>query len=349
MLRIVDARVVPLMTLRSLFALGLAVAALVPAAVAQVQSEPSAAAREMRSWLLRIHNAASHRNFQGTFVVSGGGSVASARIAHFCDGRNQYERIESLDGPARQVFRHNDLVHTLWPASRVALLEQRDLLTAFPGLLQGGDDSMHEVYELQALPSERIAGREADVLLVRPRDAHRYGYRLWADKASGLLLRSDVLGDRSEVLETAAFSDVSIGVRPQFDSVTQPMRRLDGYRVVRPVLKPTRLEAEGWSMRISTPGFKQVSCVRRPMDGLESGTGSAASREVLQAIFSDGLTHVSVFIEPFNAERHTRPLYTTVGATQTLMTRQADAWITVVGDVPASTLRAFASGLERRK
>jgi hypothetical protein len=26
---------------------------------------------------------ASHRNFQGTFVVSGGGSVASARISHF--------------------------------------------------------------------------------------------------------------------------------------------------------------------------------------------------------------------------------------------------------------------------
>jgi sigma-E factor negative regulatory protein RseB len=334
MRRIVDARPVAPMTLP---------------AVAQAQADPQAAARDMRSWLLRIHNAASHRNFQGTFVVSGGGSVASARIAHFCDGRNQYERIESLDGPQRRVFRHNDLVHTLWPASRVALLEQRDLLTAFPRLLQGGDDGMHEVYELQALPSERIAGREADVLLVRPRDTHRYGYRLWADKASGLLLRSDVLGDRSEILETAAFSDVSIGIRPQFDSVTLPMRRLDGYRLVRPVLKPTRLEAEGWSMRVDMPGFKQVSCVRRPMDGLEAEAGAASPREVLQVIFSDGLTHVSVFIEPFNPERHTRPLLTAVGATQTLMTRQADAWITVVGDVPASTLRAFANGLERRK
>jgi sigma-E factor negative regulatory protein RseB len=335
------------MSLRPLLTLGLFVFAFAPLAHAQV--EPAAATLEMRTWLLRIHNAASQRNFQGTFVVSGGGSVASARIAHFCDGRNQYERIESLDGPARQVFRHNDLVHTLWPATRVALLEQRDLLTAFPGLLHGGDDNIHEVYDVKALPAERVAGRDADVLLVRPRDAHRYGYRLWADKASGLLLRSDVLGERSEVLETAAFSDVVIGIRPQVGSVTQPMRRLEGYRIVRPVLRPTRLEAEGWSLRVVTPGFKQVSCVRRPMDGPEVAAGTAAPRDVLQVIYSDGLTHVSVFIEPFNPELHTRPLLTTVGATQTLMTRLADAWVTVVGDVPASTLRAFAGGLERRR
>ena len=333
------------MSIRSWLALGLCAVSLVP----MVHAEPPAGAREMRSWLLRIHNAASHRNFQGTFVVSGGGSVASARIAHFCDGRNQYERIESLDGPARRVFRHNDLVHTLWPASRVALLEQRDLLTAFPALLQGGDDNIHEVYEVRALAPERVAGRDADVLLVRPRDAHRYGYRLWADKASGLLLRSDVLGERSEVLETAAFSDVVIGIPAQVDSVIQPMRRLEGYRVVRPVLKATRLEAEGWSLRVVTPGFRQVSCVRRPMDSPDAVTGHAVPREVLQAIFSDGLTHVSVFIEAFDPQLHTKPLQTAVGATQTLTTRHADAWVTVVGDVPASTLRAFASGLERRK
>ena len=333
------------MLFRPFFALGLCVVALAP--YAPVQAEPAAGAREMRTWLMRIHNAASHRNFQGTFVVTGGGSVASARIAHFCDGRNQYERIESLDGPARRVFRHNDLVHTLWPASRIALLEQRDLLNAFPALLQGGDDNIHEVYDVQTLASERVAGRDADVLLVRPRDAHRYGYRLWADKASGLLLRSDVLGERLEVLETAAFSDVAIGIRPQVESVLQPMRRLEGYRVVRPVLKPTQLEAEGWTLRVATPGFRQVSCVRRPMESPAYAADEPAARDVLQTIYSDGLTHVSVFIEPFSPAHHIQPALTTIGATQTLMMRQAQWWITVVGDVPTSTLRAFGSGLER--
>jgi sigma-E factor negative regulatory protein RseB len=317
------------------------------------QREPT---QEVRAWLVRIHRAANHSNFQGTFIVSGGGVVASARIAHFCDGRNQFERIESLDGPPQQVFRHNDVVHTLWPASKTARVEQRDLLTSFPALLMSGNDRIHDVYELQTQADERIAGREAHVLWVRPRDAHRYGYRLWADKASGLLLRSDVLGDRMEILETAAFSDVAIGIPPRIDSVLQPMRRLEGYRVVRPVLRSTTLDVEGWAMRQLPPGFRQVSSVRRRIDGSAGAEPAAATastseiaRDALQSIYSDGLTHVSLFIEPYDPLRHTRPLITSLGATQTLMHRQGPWWITLVGDVPATTLHAFANGLERSR
>ena len=67
-----------------------------------------AEAREVRVWLTRIHEAAGKQNFQGTFVVSGGGAVSSARIAHYCEGNNQYERIESLDGRATSS------VSTMW-------------------------------------------------------------------------------------------------------------------------------------------------------------------------------------------------------------------------------------------
>lgn len=314
---------------------------------------PSASAvaepRDVRAWLTRIHEAAARQNFQGTFIVSGGGAVSSARIAHYCEGNNQYERIESLDGQARQVFRQNDVVQTVWPATRVALVEQAQTMTSFPALLQGGVDRIAEFYEVNAQGSERIAGREAHVLMVQPRDGHRFGYRLWSDKASGLLLRSDVLNDRSEVIETSAFSEVTIGVKPQFDSVTGPMRKLDGYRVIRPSLTPTRLDAEGWTMRQLVPGFREVSCVRRPIESPASNPQEASAEPVLQTIFSDGLTYVSVFIERFDASRHQRSIRTAVGATQTLMRRHGDAWITVVGDVPPATLLTFANALERKK
>lgn len=85
---------------------------------------------------------------------------------------------------------------------------------------------------------------------------------------------------------------------------------------------------------------------------MESPTASvqeAPADLVLQTIFSDGLTYVSVFIEPFDPQRHQRAMRTAVGATQTLMRRQGDWWITVVGDVPPATLLAFANALERRK
>ena len=316
---------------------------------AQAASAGAAGPDEVRAWLMRIHAAASHHNFQGTFIVSGGGSVASARIAHFCDGKNQYERVESLDGQARHVFRHNDVVQTVWPASQVARVEQRELVMSFPALLQAGDDHIVDFYDVQRQGSDRVAGHEANVLLVKPRDALRFGYRLWADKASGLLLRADVLSEKNEVLETSAFSDVSIGVKAQPESVLAPMRKLDGYHVQRPVLAPTKLEAEGWTLRVSVPGFQQVSCVRRPIDGVGPDETETNPPQVVQTIYSDGLTYVSVFIEPFVAQRHARQMITTVGATQTLMRKQGDWWLTVVGDVPAATLRQFANGLERRK
>ena len=91
------------MLLRPVLALTLfgALGHAVPAAAA-----PAAApdGREIRTLLTRIHDAASKQNFQGTFVVSGGGAVSSARIAHYGEGSNQYERIESLDAPRREAL-----------------------------------------------------------------------------------------------------------------------------------------------------------------------------------------------------------------------------------------------------
>ena len=318
------------------------------AAAGRPSSVPAAPA-EVRTWLLRIHDAASRRNFQGTFVVSGGGAVASARIAHFFDGPNQYERIESLDGKQRKVFRYNDVVHTVWPGSHVAMIEQRGLLNSFPALLQGGDDGISERYEVRTDGIERVAGHEADVLVVRPRDDLRYGYRLSADHGSGLLLRVDVIGDHGDVLETSAFSDVVIGVRPQAEAVLAAMRKLDGYRIVRPLLTPTRLELQGWVMRQIAPGFRQVGCVSRQMEAQGEVVTERLEPPVIQAIYSDGLTYVSVFIEPYRAEGRMQPMLATMGATSTLAQRSGEWWVTVVGDTPVATLRMFAAALERKK
>jgi sigma-E factor negative regulatory protein RseB len=315
---------------------------------ALTSGDPLIEARETRAWLMRIQDAASKRNFAGTVVVSAGGTVASTRIAHYFEGRDQFERIDSLDGQVRNVFRHNDVVHTVWPQRRVAVVEQRDQMSSFPSLLQAGSDRVQDFYDLKPVALERVAGHEANVLVLRPRDKLRFGYRLWAEKTTGLLLRAEVLGERGEVLESSAFSEVSIGIRPQLDSVLQPVKRLDGFRMLKPVLVPTRMEAEGWTLNATVPGFQLVSCVKRPFDG-PARASSGAADQALQTVYSDGLTYVSIFIEPYNAERHSRPMFTVIGATQTMMRREGDWWITVMGDVPAMTLRQFANGVERKK
>jgi sigma-E factor negative regulatory protein RseB len=91
------------------------------------------------------------------------------------------------------------------------------------------------------------------------------------------------------------------------------------------------------------PGFALAGCVLRAVDS------GAAEPPMLQAVFSDGLTHVSVFVEPFDAQRHRAEVQARQGATHTIMRRAGEHWLTVVGDVPVAALKQFAQALERRR
>jgi sigma-E factor negative regulatory protein RseB len=323
-----------------------ALAGFVSSSLAAAPGAAAAEKLEPRAWLQRIQEAVSLGNYTGTLVASVAGEVSSSRIAHYCDGVQQFERIELLDGQARQVYRHDDKVLTLWPSQRVALFEQRGSLGAVPSLFRARpDERVFERYTLRTDGSDRVAGHEARVYVLQPRDDLRFAQRLWTDKRTGLLLRTDLLAADGRVLESAAFSDVTIGVRPQPDSVLRAMKRLDGYRVLRPTVVAVDLEADGWRLP-QVPGFERVSSLRRTVDGVADSNGD--HEPVLQVVFSDGLTHVSMFIEPYREGRH-RSGTAAIGATHTLMKRHEQWWVTVMGDVPMATVQQFAVGLERRR
>ncbi len=301
---------------------------------------------DARAWMSRVQQAATTLNYQGTLVFNAAGVVSSSRVAHYCEGKQRFERIDVLDGEVRQVLRHNDLTQTLWPRTRVAVVEKRTPMPEFPAL-PAGEVRALEAYDLRVLGTERVAGPEAQVLMLKPRDAHRFAQRLWADQSSGLLLRADVLGARGEVLESASFSDVAIGGKGSPEAVLQAMRKVDGYRIVRPAAVRTKLDAEGWALTKPVPGFQLVGCLRKELSALGEPLPSG-SPPVLMAVFSDGLTHVSVFVEPYDAQRH-KPVATSLGATHTVMTRSGDWWITTMGDVPMATVQLFSVALERRR
>ncbi|MDP3083944.1 MAG: MucB/RseB C-terminal domain-containing protein, partial [Rubrivivax sp.] len=300
---------------------------------------------DARAWLASIHAAARERNYEGTMVFTAGGVSSSSRVSHFCLGDQYFEQVESLDGRMQRVLRHNDIVQTVWPQRKTAVIESRNAGGGPRSLTPSVDPRALDQYELKPEGRERVAGREAQVFLLQPRDALRYAQRLWADLASGLMLRADVIGPANAVIESVAFSALEVGVKPQPELVLQAMKIADGYRVLRPTLQPTQLDAEGWALPRPVPGFAQTGCVKR---SLETATESR-SGPVLQAVFSDGLTHVSLFIEAFDARRHRAPLHGQIGATGTLAQRRGEHWITVMGDVPPATLKLFADALERQR
>ena len=303
-------------------------------------------AGDLRSWLARIHDAAARANYVGTMVNSTGTSVVSSRVGHYCEGRNTLERVDALDGEPRSMLRVNDEVRTLWPRYRVAVIEPADPRASFPALVSGNEKHIPEYYELHVQPPERIAGHDADRLLLKARDDSRFDHVIWADHATGLLLRVDVQV-AGRTLESSGFSDVNIGVKPDAAAVYAELHRADGYHIVRPATEHTKLEAEGWTMQASLlpAGFLALDCVRRALAMPGEAAGQA---KVLQAIWTDGITHVSLFIEPFQPQRHRSEGLTVIGATHTLTRRVNDMWLTAVGDVPPAALDQFVRALERK-
>ena len=309
----------------------------------QIPTVLAQGAGDTRDRLNRIQSASGNQNYRGTVVFSSAGVMTSSRIQHFSNGRHRFERLDVLDGQVRHQFRHDELVHTVWPQTRVAVVEQRDPIVDFPAL-PAMDSQVLENYDLRVLGIDRVAGHEADVLMLKPRDGLRFAQRLWSEKGTGLLLRTDVLGTKDEVLERSAFTELTLGGHALPESILGPMHKLEGYRVVRRASERTQMDVEGWALVRQVPGFRLISCVRQSLDmALERGS----ALPVLHTVYSDGLTHVSLFVEPFDPQRH-KPMRVSQGATHTLMNRQGDWWITVMGDVPMSTVQLFAAGLERR-
>ncbi|MFL6693106.1 MAG: MucB/RseB C-terminal domain-containing protein [Ramlibacter sp.] len=299
--------------------------------------------RGVNEWLMRMQDASRLRSYVGTFVVSSStGSMSSARIWHAGDAVQQVERVEVLTGAPRSTFRRNDEVLTFLPEHRVVRAERRESLGLFPNLLKSSDSSIPEFYGARRLGAERVAGFDADVVQLVPKDMLRFGYRVWSERRTGLVIKLQTLDADGNVLEQSAFSELKLDSPVRADKLAQMMQPPRGWRVERAEVVKTTAAAEGWGLHGPVAGFKPVNCYKRQVTG-------GAQAGAIQWIFSDGLASVSLFVEPYDVERHRQEGVFAAGATQTLTRRIDDWWLTVVGEVPSQTLKAFAQSLERRR
>lgn len=298
----------------------------------------------LSDWLERIHGASRRRTYVGTLVVSSNtGAMSSARIWHACEGEQQFERVESLTGAPRSTFRHNEEVVTFLPEQRVARTERRESLGLFPDLLNSGESSIPEFYAARRVGVDRVAGFETEVIQLVPKDRLRFGYRIWTEKRSGLVMKLQTLDLDGGVLEQTAFSELQLDAPVRADKLSQMMASTDGWRVEKAEPVKTSAAAQGWHLKAPVAGFKPVSCYKRPVGAAPMPEGS------MQWIFSDGLAAVSLFVEPYDSQRHQHEGLFSTGATQTLTQRVQEWWLTAVGEVPPQTLKVFAQSLERRR
>jgi sigma-E factor negative regulatory protein RseB len=299
--------------------------------VAQAQSP------ETLSWLRKIHEATQRLSYSGTFVYQNGNRSETSRITRYVDpSGGDIERLEVMDGLPREIVRTKDAVRCYLPDSRVVKVDRRTE-RGFPALVPERITALAGHYDISLGETRRIAGFDCQQVVLQPKDNLRYGYRLYADVASGMLMKAVTVDAKGNSVEEFTFTQLSLGNVTR--DMVRPRHAARAWRVEDAEAAPARLA--GWGLAAELPGFRKVTELKRRL---------GESRPVGQMVYSDGLAAVSVFIEPLEGRRDpVRTGLASMGAIHIYTREVANHMITVVGEAPAVSVQRIADAVEFRR
>lgn len=307
--------------------------------------------RDAKRWLDRMSQAMRNLNYEGTFIYWHNNRMEAMRIVHAVKDGNEHERLVALSGPKREVVRTKDSVICVLPSTGRMVVNTEFGEGLFPSVLDSDVSSLESSYELKVLGTDRIARLQSRVIGIKPRDRYRYGYRLWLDVDSALLLKSSLMDHRGRPIEELMFTSINIGSRisdEQLEADREGERVLSVPREQKQQPSAVQSSRPGvgqqrpnWSLSRTPPGFKLTMHRRGGLD---------TKRDILEhMVLSDGLASVSVYIAPTSGKsRHPLEGYSELGAVKAYGTVRDDHHITVVGEVPQQTIDRIAQSVHLR-
>jgi sigma-E factor negative regulatory protein RseB len=286
------------------------------------------------NWLNRAATAAKQQNYSGVYVYHHGEHVEVLRVLHRTDATGEQEKVEVLDGTPRQFLRINSDVYCHLPDGKNVRLERNALRRFFPALLPARPASLLDYYDVKLGGTERVAGRLCQVITLEPRDGYRYAYNLWLDKQTGLPLKSRSVNSNGGVVSMFVFSEIQIGKAPD----AQLFRNdLAGKRIQQASLDTPA--GGGWSVT-PPPGFEQVQEAVRSLPGKQA--------PVTHLVFSDGMSVLSMFVEPVDPQAQRLRGLSAEGAIG-VYAREVDGYtVTTLGEVPSMALIETGNSVKKK-
>jgi len=292
--------------------------------------------------LAKVQKAGQNLSYAGVFVYQRDDQLDSFRIVHKASGGRVRERLISLNGAPREIIRRDREIHCYFQGEDTVLIEHRRMDgRTFPSLLPDSLANLKENYKFRRGKDGRVAGRKAHVVLIKPRDDKRYGYELWADATSGLLLKAALIDQGGGVIEKYMFTDIAVD-QPISDADLSPQSSSSRMKQPRAESMDSQSGSEGWVAADMPSGFGLTARMTR------AKTDKLPPMEHL--VYSDGLATVSVFIEPESPDSPQQSLdgISQMGAIH-VMGRVVDGHqITIVGEVPAPTIAIIGNSIRRQ-
>src|SRR3954469_19550325 len=124
------------------------------------------------AWLKKMAAASRQLNYSGTIVYQYGNHVETSRVVHYVNtAGGEFEKLETLGGPPREVIRSNEHVICYLPATRTVLIEERNRSARnFPALLPESLSGIGENYTVTKEGVDRVADYDCQWIAIKPRD-----------------------------------------------------------------------------------------------------------------------------------------------------------------------------------
>jgi Negative regulator of sigma E activity len=269
-------------------------------------------ANEAVDLLAKMRTAVHTLNYAGTLVYSQGNELSNYQISHTLENGTEKESVVRL-AQGQGVAGENVESFSLAKFQQVQPL-------------------MEEVYALDLGGQEFVANRSCQIVVARPRDKMRYLQRYCIEPESGMLLKYSLVDRSHRAVEQLMFTTLDIAASAQ-ETLPAPAQAsaASSVSVVAPL-------ATDWVFASLPAGFQQVQDLKQ--DGVN---GQAPIRQI---ILSDGMTSVSVFIAPPGTPSILDSIGQSAGAMNIYATEVAQHQITLVGEVPAVTLKHISEGLQ---
>ena len=291
-------------------------------------------ADEAGEWLSRAAAAPKQLNYSGVYVYQHGEHIEVMRVSHHRDASGEQEKIEVLEDVPRQFLRLDKDVYCELPDGKTVRMEKNTPRRFFPALLGDNPENLQRFYNIKLAGSERVAGVNCQMLTLEPRDAYRHGYQLWLDKRTGLPLKSRIVNSNGGVVSMFVFSEIQIGRPLDAQNFRQD---LVGKKIV--MASIDRPPSPIWDVS-APPGYALVLEATRPLPGKKM--------PVSHWVYSDGLSALSVFIEPDTESSGSFQGLSAEGA-MSVYSRQLDGHkITTLGEVPNRALIETGNSVRKK-
>lgn len=304
---------------------------------------------DVEQWLDKMVQAARSLNYHGTFVYGTGSQLESMRIIHRAapDG-SQRERLFSLSGKPWEVVRDGTQVTCILPSDRSVVVgkSRRRPFLSSPVFKTPEQRSRH--YRFSLAGRGRVAGRPMEIIVVRPLDQYRYGFRLGIDHETGLLLKSELIGEGGTPLEQFVYTNVEIHQEIPEQMLEPSLSGSDftwyqhqsAHNSPPPPSSaaPSRTSDE-WQVTWVPPGFVLS----------DQAKDSVPKRHVSvkRLVYTDGLSSFLVLIEPLESAAHGQQGLSKMGAVHAYGRFLDSVQLTVFGEVPPITVKKVCNSIQR--